>query len=57
MGLKVNAHLFKGLKDVNALVRGTWGAAPVEGLEPVSGDFVVEKIRVNGFFGTKLALR
>ena len=56
VGLKLNAPLFKGVKDVNALVRGTWGAAPVEGLEPVSGDFVVEKIRMNGFFGTKLEI-
>ena len=57
VGLEAERAPFKGVKDVNALVRGTWGAAPVEGLEPVSGDFVVEKIRMNGFFGTKLALR
>ncbi len=56
VGLKLNAPLFQGVKDVNALVRGTWGAAPVEGLEPVNGDFVIEKLRMNGFFGTKLEI-
>jgi gluconolactonase len=56
VGLKLNAPLFQGVKDVNALVRGTWGAAPVEGLEPADGDFLVEKIRMNGFFGTKLEI-
>lgn len=52
--LKQNAPLFRGVKEANAMVRGTWGAAPVDGLEPMAGDFVVEKIRMNGFFGTKL---
>ena len=32
-GLKLNAPLFNGVKDTGALVRGTWGAAPVDGLE------------------------
>jgi len=41
-GLKQNAPLFQGVKDANALVRGTWGAAPVDGLEPQDGDHVVE---------------
>jgi gluconolactonase len=53
-GLQLNAPLFKGLKDAKAVVRGTWGAAPVGGLEPQEGDFVVEKMRMNGFFNTKL---
>ena len=30
-GLKLNAPLFQGVKDGNALVRGTWGAAPADG--------------------------
>jgi gluconolactonase len=53
-GLKINAPLFAGVKDANALVRGSWGAAPVEGLEPHDGDHVVEKMRMNGFFDTRL---
>jgi gluconolactonase len=53
-GLKLNAPLFNGVKDANALVRGTWGAAPAEGLEPKDGDFVVEKMRMNAWEGTRL---
>jgi gluconolactonase len=53
-GLKVNAPLFAGVKDNNALVRGTWGAAPAEGLEPQDGDFFVEKMRMNAWEGTRL---
>ena len=53
-GLKQNAPLFQGVKQANALVRGSWGAAPVEGLEPQDGDHVVEKMRMNGFFDTRL---
>jgi gluconolactonase len=53
-GLKLNAPLFRGLAESKAVVRGTWGAAPTEGLEPQKGDIVVEKMRMNGFHGTKL---
>jgi gluconolactonase len=55
-GLKLNAPLFEGVKESNALVRGTWGAAPAEGLEPQDGDFVIEKMRMNGWEGTNLEL-
>jgi gluconolactonase len=53
-GLKLNAPLFQGVKEADALVRGTWGAAPVDGLEPQAGDLVVEKTRMNGFYNTIL---
>jgi len=53
-GLKQNAPLFEGVKEANALVRGTWGAAPADGLEPLDGDLVVEKMRMNAFHDTKL---
>jgi gluconolactonase len=53
-GLKLNAPLFNGVKDTGALVRGSWGAAPAEGLEPQKGDFVVEKMRMSAWQGTKL---
>ena len=53
-GLKQNAPLFEGVKESNALVRGSWGAAPADGLEPQEGDHVVEKMRMNGFFQTRL---
>jgi gluconolactonase len=55
-GLKQNAPLFQGVKDSGALVRGTWGAAPAEGLEPHDGDVVVEKMRMSAWQGTKLEL-
>jgi gluconolactonase len=53
-GVTLNAPLFEGLVDSKALVRGSWGAAPVSGLEPRPGDFVVEKMRMSAWEGTKL---
>ena len=53
-GLKLNAPLFNGVKDSGGLVRGSWGAAPADGLEPVEGDHVVEKMRMSGWQGTNL---
>ena len=52
-GLKQNAPLFEGVKGNAALVRGSWGAAPAEGLEAQDGDFVVEKMRMSAWEGTK----
>ncbi len=52
-GLKLNAPLFEGVAG-GALVRGTWGAAPADGLEPQEGDFVVEKMRMSAWQGTRL---
>jgi gluconolactonase len=53
-GLRQNAPLFQGVLESNGLVRGTWGAAPADGLEPQDGDHVVEKMRMNGFYETRL---
>ena len=53
-GLKLNAPLFNGVKDTNALVRGTWGAAAADGLEPKAGDHIVEKMRMSAWQGTRL---
>jgi gluconolactonase len=53
-GLTLNAPLFEGVVDENALVRGTWGGAPVEGLEPQPGDHVVEKMRMSAWEGSSL---
>ena len=52
--MTLNAPLFEGLVDANALVRGTWGVAPVAGLEPKPGDLVVEKMRMSAWEGTRL---
>ncbi|MEO1089801.1 MAG: isochorismatase family protein [Pseudomonadota bacterium] len=54
LGLTLNAPLFEGVVDNAALVRGTWGAAPVPGLEPQTGDHVVEKMRMSAFEGSNL---
>src|SRR3954447_13361969 len=54
VGLRQNAPLFQGVREADALVRGTWGAAPAEGLEPQDGDHIVEKMRMNGFFEPRL---
>ena len=53
-GLKLNAPLFQGVKDTNGIVRGTWGVAPAEGLEPHDGDLIVEKMRMSAWQGTRL---
>jgi len=53
-GLKLNAPLFQGVKDTDGLARGSWGAAPAEGLEAQDGDFVVEKMRMSAWQGTRL---
>ena len=53
-GMTLNAPLFEGVVDAGALVRGTWGGAPVEGLEPRPGDHVVEKMRMSAWEGTSL---
>ena len=49
-----NAPLFQGVKAENALVRGSWGAAPVGGLEPASGDLVVEKMTMSAWESSRL---
>jgi gluconolactonase len=52
--LAQNAPLFEAVRAENANVRGSWGGAPVDGLEPQQQDFVVEKLRMNAFHGTRL---
>ena len=49
-----NAKLFREIVEADGLVRGTWGVAPVSGLEPEDGDAVVEKQRMSAFNATTL---
>lgn len=49
-----HASLQQGLKEHKALVRGTWGAAPVPGLEPKPGDLVVEKMSMSAWETSRL---
>lgn len=53
-GLTLNAPLFEGLLDANALVEGTWGSEPVPGLEAKPGDHIVRKMRMSAWEGTSL---
>ena len=53
-GLKLNAPLFEGVQGTGALVKGSWGAEPVPGLERQSGDLLVEKMRMSGWQDTIL---
>jgi gluconolactonase len=52
--MTLNAPLFEGAVDANAMVEGTWGAEPVPGLEPQTGDHVVRKNRMSALEGTTL---
>jgi gluconolactonase len=53
-GVTQNAPLFEGLVEANGLVRGTWGVAPVPGLEAMPGDHIVEKNRMSAWEGSRL---
>lgn len=53
-GVTLNAPLFEGLVEAKAMVRGSWGAAPVTGLEAKPGDHVVEKMRMSAWEGSRL---
>jgi gluconolactonase len=53
-GVTLNCPLFEGLVDSKGLERGSWGVAPVPGLEPRPGDLVVEKMRMSAFEGSRL---
>jgi gluconolactonase len=53
-GRPLSAPLFEGLVDAKALVRGTWGVAPVPGLEARPGDLVVEKASMSAWEGSRL---
>ncbi len=52
--MTLNAPLFEGAVDANALVEGSWGAEPVPGLEARAGDHVVRKNRMSAWEGTTL---
>ena len=53
-GMTLNAPLFEGVISTNGLVEGTWGAAPVPGLEAQPGDHIVKKMRMSAWEGTNL---
>jgi gluconolactonase len=52
--MKQNSPLAEGIIGANALVRGTWGGAPVSGLEPRHGDLIVEKMTMSAWESGRL---
>jgi len=52
--LAQHSGLMRGLKNENALVRGTWGVRPAPGVEPQSGDLIVEKMSMSGWETSRL---
>lgn len=52
--MTLNAPLFEGSIDANALIDGTWGAEPVPGLEAKPGDHIIRKNRMSAWEGTML---
>jgi ureidoacrylate peracid hydrolase len=53
-GIGNRAPIFRAIAETESIVRGTWGSAPVDGVEPKEGDFVIEKSRMSAFNGTQL---
>jgi len=54
VGVPDTAPVFRRFAASGALLHGSWGAAPWDGLPPEEGDFVIEKLRVNPFHGSTL---
>jgi gluconolactonase len=52
--ITLNAPLFEGTADANAMIEGTWGAEPVPGLEAQPGDHIIRKTRMSAWEGTNL---
>ncbi|MEM8839523.1 MAG: isochorismatase family protein, partial [Pseudomonadota bacterium] len=52
--LSDHAPLYQGLKEANALVRGTWGARAVDGLDAQGSDLVAEKMSMSAFPTSRL---
>jgi biuret amidohydrolase len=49
-----NCRLFGAVETLGALKRGSWGAAPMQGFEPASGDVTLVHACNNAFHGTGL---
>lgn len=49
-----NAKIFRDVVRLVAMVEGSWGAAFLEGLGPLPGEFVVNHNRIGAFHGSSL---
>jgi len=54
-GQPSTAPVFRRFVASGGIRRGTWGAQPYHGLPPHEGDLVLEKARVNPFYGSMLS--
>jgi gluconolactonase len=52
--LQRNSPLFRSIETARSVRRGSWGARAFAGVEPNPGDVVIEKMRMNAFFATRL---
>lgn len=52
--VRENARMFRGARKSQTLVKGSWGAEVHAALAPQAGDLVVNKLRVNAFYGSPL---
>jgi len=49
------APVFRRFRDSGAIRRGSWGVQPFEGFPLAESDIVIEKCRVNPFYGSMLS--
>jgi nicotinamidase-related amidase len=49
-----NCWLFRAVEPLGALKRGSWGAEPMDGFDPETGDIVIVHRANNAFHGTGL---
>jgi nicotinamidase-related amidase len=49
-----NARIFRDVVKLGAMIEGSWGAAFLDGLGPLDGEFVVTHNRIGAFHGSSL---
>ena len=49
-----NAQIFRDVVKMGAMIEGSWGAAFLDGLGPLPGEFVVTHSRIGAFHGSTL---
>jgi nicotinamidase-related amidase len=53
-GDRESSRVLRGMRRLDALRPGTWGAEIVDEVRPVDGELVVDKHRISAFAGTDL---
>lgn len=52
--VRENARMFRGARKNQTLLKGTWSVEVLAGLTPQPEDLVINKLRVNAFYGSSL---